>query len=328
MRTKAMTAVSMALLLPSAVFGQSDGAVCTALLEHGLSNVVTYTSEYDYLSVIKDNYCSESFSAQSKSRQDSFSLSIKKLPVEYRGGSTRASEQHEYFCREYGNFEARKGQSGYNANTLYDKAIDAWRDCATLAVGGTEIKPSVTPTFRTVDFTLSVSKGQALFTGVETTNMDCTMDGQSVGQSAAVELSSVARSLRCNRTAMPLEFNSSTVQFFPAANVKVKASTGDYRVDLYEMIDGPASDRIARLEAEIAALRAAATATAAELSAMGMSRDGETYPVTNPRMQNKMAACPPGTFVSSIVASKAVGGKYGWDGISELTVRCSPLTNK
>lgn len=312
-------------LNPVLASAEEPGQVCTALLEHGIKNVIDYSSEYDYLSVLKDDYCSSSFSSLSKSRQDGFELSIKKLPLKYSGGSSKASEQHAHFCREYGNLQSGSGQSRYSASTLYDKAIDAWRDCVNLAIGGTQIKPSVTPDLKIVDVNLSVTRGAATFTGVETTNMQCTMDGESVGPNVSIPLTSEARSLRCSRKSTPLQFNSDTVQFFPQANVKVKASTGDFRVDLYEMIDGPANDRISRLEAEIASLRSFATTTTTDLAALGGARDGQTFVVNNPRMGNKGAKCPAGTFISSVVATKGVGGKYGVDGISELTVRCSPL---
>lgn len=319
-----------AVLLPSIVCAQSESAVvCTALLEHGIANVISYSSEYDYLTVIKDNYCSSSFSSLSKSKQDSFELSIKKLPLKYSGGHTKTQEQHEYFCREYGNLQSGAGQSRYSAATLYDKAIDAWRDCVSLAIGGTAVKPSVTPDQKVVDFTLAVTRGQAEFTGVDTTNMACVLDGGAVGATASVSLSSVSKSLRCERQGFPLEFNSSTMQFFPSANVKVKTTTGDYRVDLYEMIDGPANDRIGRLEAEIAALRLATSAATNDLKQVGQSRDGADFNALAPRAGGgQPVACPPGTFVSMIQASESVHGNAAVDGIKRITFRCSPVIAK
>lgn len=314
------------LLISSPLFAQTDGAVCTALLEHGITNVISYSSEYDYVTVVKDNYCSYSFSSLSKTRQDAFESSIKKMPIKYSGGSSRAQEQHEYFCREFGSLDSGSGQSRYSASSLYDKALDAWRDCLNLAIGGTQIRPSITPDQRYVDFNVSVSRGQAIFTGVDTSNMACTMDGATVGDNVNIPLSSVAKSLRCARQGTPLEFNSSVVQYFPSANVKVKTSTGDYRVDLYEMIDGPAADRISRMEAEIAGLRAMLSVVNTDIQNLGKTQEGPEIEIVGPRMGGgQKRSCPPGTFVSMIQAPGSIGGRYGVDGISKIVFKCTPV---
>jgi hypothetical protein len=328
MKSSLVAAITL-ILLPSISSSQTDGSVCTALLEHGITNVINYSSEYDYVTVIKDNYCSSSFSSLTKTRQDAFESSIKKLPIKYRGGSTRTQEQHEHFCREYGKLGSGSGQSRYSASSLYDKAIDAWRDCVNLALGGTQIRPSITPDQKFVDFSVSVSRGQAVFTGVDTANMTCQMDGSAVGPSTSVQLSSVAKSLRCERSGTKLQFNSATVQFYPAANVKVKTSTGDYRVDLYEMIDGPAADRIARLEAEIAGLRFALNGVNTDIQKLGQSQDGTEFSAVGPGIGGGQPhTCPPGTFVSMIQASESVAGRYAVDGIKKITFKCTPVVAK
>ena len=322
MKLRRMLAV---LLLPSAAVAQ-QGAVCATLLDHGIANVVSYTSEYDFLAVIRDNYCSESWSSMSKSRQDVFESTIKKVPIKYSGSSSKANEQHSHFCREYGSVQAQQGSTRYSAANLYDKAIEAWRDCVTLALGGTEIKPSVTPDLKVVDFSISISRGAATFTGVDLMNMECRMDGRRIEDTASVPLSSVVKSLRCERSGRTLEFNSSTVQYFPAANVKVKTSTGDFRVDLYEMIDGPVQERFTRLEAQLASLYDIATNTATEVGQLGAERTGTPLRIVNQLMgDGKPHECPVGTFVSMVHASRGVGGKFGADGISEIKVTCSPV---
>lgn len=322
MRIRRILAIA---LLPSAALAQ-QGAVCASLLDHGIANVVSYTSEYDFLTVIKDNYCSESWSSMSKSRQDAFESTIKKVPVKYSGASSKASEQHSQFCREYGAVQSVEGKTRYSAASLYDKAIEAWRDCVALSLGGTEIKPSVTPDQKVVDFSLSISRGAATFTGVDATNMECRMDGRKIEDTASVPLLSLVKSLRCERSGRTLEFNSSAVQYFPAANVKVKTTTGDFRVDLYEMIDGPVQGRLALLEAQLASLYDVATKTATEVGQLGSDRTGTVLRIANPVMRDgKPHECPAGTFVSMVQASKGVGGKYAVDGISEIIVRCTPI---
>lgn len=60
-----------------------------------------------------------------------------------------------------------------------------------------------------------------------------------------------------------------------------------------------------------------------QVAVLGDSRGGHDFRVSNPVMGGQVAKCPPGTFVSSISAPKGVGGRYGVDGISELSVECS-----
>jgi hypothetical protein len=188
------------------------------------------------------------------------------------------------------------------------------------------IKPSITETKQEVDFTLSSTKGEARFTGVDTSNMECLLDGAKVGAKESVPLTSNAQSLRCNRSHEKLQFLGSTVEFFPAANIKVKTNTGDFRIDLLEMIDGPANDRLARLEAQIAVLQKELNSASSSIESMGQSRVGDRYSINNPKIGGPDAyECPPGTFVSMVHASGAVSGKYGTDGISQITFRCTPL---
>lgn len=54
--------------------------------------------------------------------------------------------------------------------------------------------------------------------------------------------------------------------------------------------------------------------------------DAVQISINNPLMSGaNQAVCPPGTAITSISATKGVGGKYASDGISEITVRCTPL---
>lgn len=59
--------------------------------------------------------------------------------------------------------------------------------------------------------------------------------------------------------------------------------------------------------------------------ALGKSREGTALDVTNPKMGSLKASCPPGTFVSAVSAPLGVGGGYGVDGISKITVVCSAI---
>jgi hypothetical protein len=62
------------------------------------------------------------------------------------------------------------------------------------------------------------------------------------------------------------------------------------------------------------------------VSALGTSRNGPSFSIDNPRMGGPDSAqCPPGTYVSTIQASGAVGGKYAIDGISQITFTCSSI---
>lgn len=133
--------------------------------------------------------------------------------------------------------------------------------------------------------------------------------------------------MRCERKAEKMSFNSSTVQFYPAANVKVKTTTGDYRVDLYEMIDGPVADRLQRIEATLAALQ---FDTATRFEQLGTLKEGTSLQVNSTRVggDGKVKACPPGHFVSAVVAPDGVGGKYAVDALKTLRFTCTPINGK
>ncbi len=61
------------------------------------------------------------------------------------------------------------------------------------------------------------------------------------------------------------------------------------------------------------------------IGSLAQQRGNTELPVTNPSRGGHVAACPAGTFVSRVRASKGVGGKYATDGISEIRVTCSPI---
>lgn len=305
-------------------FSQDEGAVCTALLEHGVSNVVSYTNDSDSIGVVVDNYCQETYSSLSKSKQQGFEATVKKLPVKLTNNRGSASETHALFCREYKNFTSSAVKTRYNAKDLYDKALDAWRNCVELALGGTRIKSTVSPEQRIVDFNLSTTRGQSTFTGVDTMNMTCQMDGNPVGATANVLLTANAKSMRCERTMVKAQLLSSVAEFYPPANVKVKTTTGDYRVDLYEMVDGPVAGRLQRIEASIADL-------AERIKSLGVDQTEAAALNVNSTYFTAAApkhSCPPGTFVSALQAPDRVGGRFAVDALKTLRFTCTAVSSK
>ncbi|WP_116365138.1 hypothetical protein [Parahaliea mediterranea] len=135
---------------------------------------------------------------------------------------------------------------------LYDKGLDAWRSCIDLLNKKTKITPTIDQSQRMVDIEISQTSGSALLTGVDTHNMQCKVDGKVLGESESIELSARSKSLRCTRSSKLTQFYEQRAEYFPPANVKVKTDTGDMRVEFQEMIDGPAKNRLERIEAQLA----------------------------------------------------------------------------
>ena len=181
----------------------------------------------------------------------------------------------------------------------------------------------------TVDFSMSQVKGESTFKGVDTHNMSCLMNDQPISGNENVLLNSNNQSIRCSRAHEKIVFNSSEVKYYPPANVKVKTSTGDYRIELFEAIGQPMNDRLARIEAMLASQQIATNNTNAVLATIGQSKMTKTYTINGPRIggPDKMT-CPQGWVATSIHASGSVGGRYAVDGISQIIVTCSPIFNK
>jgi hypothetical protein len=154
----------------------SGGDVCKALLDHGLSNVVTYGSEYEYLTTMRDDFCGSTYSSLSSSKQTRFESAIKKVPLSFTGGRSSTSEQHAQFCSSTQRLQSGSGTSSFASRQLYDRAIDAWSDCTRLALGGIQVRPRILEDQKVVDFALSVPSGQVVFKGVETQSMSCRLD--------------------------------------------------------------------------------------------------------------------------------------------------------
>jgi len=64
------------------------------------------------------------------------------------------------------------------------------------------------------------------------------------------------------------------------------------------------------------------------ISQLGADRSNVvSLKVNNPNISGPdRAVCPEGTFISAIRASRGVGGRYATDGISELTLECTPVS--
>ena len=63
-----------------------------------------------------------------------------------------------------------------------------------------------------------------------------------------------------------------------------------------------------------------------EIRAIGSATERVPFTINGPRIGGAdKQECPSGSFVSSIHASGSVGGKYGVDGISQITFSCTPL---
>jgi len=89
--------------------------------------------------------------------------------------------------------------------------------------------------------------------------------------------------------------------------------------DFRERVVQATSGRISKIESELKSVDA-------EVRGLGSDRSGKKLTVNNPSIGGAdSATCPKGTFVSAIHASKGVSGKYGVDGISEITFTCSPI---
>lgn len=318
------TIFAFSLLAYSATAMAQESKACNALLDHGIYNISTTTSASSAIRLVHDDYCRVSYDSMTSRKQAAFEVVIKKLPL---GGSVSADstkDSHQKFCRDYESFASDRTLDDARVLQIYDQALEAWRDCLQLALGGTVIRPSITPNQREIDFTLSVTSGEALFTGIDVTNMSCVMEGRELTADEQIPLTANAQSLRCTRTSKSMKLGNSLVDYFPDANIKVKTNTGDYRVDLYEMLDGAARDRFERLEAEVLGLRSELEFA---ISSLGEPRGGQTYTINGPRIGGADShECPAGTFVSAIHASGSIGGRYGVDGISEITFTCSEIT--
>ena len=56
----------------------------------------------------------------------------------------------------------------------------------------------------------------------------------------------------------------------------------------------------------------------------GSAKELAGVAIDGPRMgKQDNYRCPKGSYVSSVQASKSIGGRYGVDGISELIIRCT-----
>lgn len=327
-RIRVLVLVVGSLIATQAVaMAEDDVDACSKLLDHGITNVTSYSSQYEYLAIARDKFCSSSWNSMSSSKQAEFNIVVKKIPLGFRGGSDKTSDQHSEFCKLSESLQAGAGRTTFDAAIIYEKAVDAWRGCLEILTGGTVVIPTIAAGEKIVDFTLGSTKGDGQFNGVDATNMTCVLDGKPVGAAETIPLTAARKSLRCTRSFEKIEFQGGKVNIYPAADVKVKTSVGDYRVDLYEMVDEPAKTRLARLEAQVATLQALTTELKATVDTLGQAHNEDSPEKISGSSKSKML-CEPGSFVSGIGGAGMSGGKYASTSITKLSVFCSPLTQK
>lgn len=320
----ALTAISTA--------ANANNNVCDSLLQHGITNTIVKTTNYAYLSTVNDNYCQSDYSSLTSSKQDQFGIAVKNIPVEFKGNSNKASEQHSTFCSHYETFNTIDLNTRMNVNKIYGKAVDAWSNCVALSATGTQIEGSVSETQKSVFFDIYQTAGSAIFKGVDTTSMKCKLNDKPVSGNEKIEITSEVITLKCDRDSREIRFNDSTVEYYPAAIVNVKTNAKSYRVELIETINEPMGDRLSRIESSIAGLMVKTDDQASKYDLIGKGEKTHQQKINNPAMKNHPAFknpntynCPKGHYVSGIEATRGVGGKYATDGISELLVRCTPL---
>lgn len=318
----ASTLLQLPLMLAatSATANDPTNSVCNALLSNGISNTTTYTSEQKYLSVISDQYCGSQYDSLTTSKKSSFGIVVYSIPINLSGSSGKISERHTTFCRNYNGYVDNINGYKYDAKSLYDKAIDAWNDCLKLEIGGTSVKPTISNEKDIVDFELSSTLGSSVFTGVDTTNMTCRIDGKSVTEKESMILNSDKKSMRCSRSSKEISFNGSNVEYYPPADVKVKTNVGDYRIELYEKFSGAGADRLSRIEAQIASLNQSlqSLATGDVTSRIKLNSTGE-------QKLPKRGACPPGSVMTAFELTDITRAKYSSNSVKTITFDCTTL---
>ncbi|HEX8535153.1 MAG TPA: hypothetical protein VF662_13395, partial [Allosphingosinicella sp.] len=304
---------------------------CNALLEHGISNLRTQTSENTYLSVIKDHYCSTSYDSMSNDKKLSFSAVVKSIPVGLSGSSSSARDKHQQFCRDFQTTVSTSSQEYLNTVQIQGRALDAWNRCQQLASRNLEVTMTPLANNSEVDFQLLWrGTGTSRLRGVDTTNMSCMMDGGRLGGNENITLSGQsARSVRCTRRSEQIPMNGVNAKYYPDANVKLKTQEGDYLMEFADMVNGPADTRFKQLEAEIArahlemaAYRAVLqNATGAPVSRFEGRRDfaygGSHY--------GSETSCATGSYVTGFAIQDADTGSKCQPCISNILVTCSRL---
>lgn len=299
---------------------------CNALLDHGIQNTQTASAEYDYLAALSDEYCQSDYSAMNATKSASFSAAVKTVPVSLTGAATDTKTKHSNFCRDFKSLAVNKSSQFSKTTNIFQGALDAWNRCQLLASKTLIIQPSFTADRKSVSFAMSTpSSANYVFTGVDTTNMKCSIRGKNVGPSEKRQLTSTATVMNCLREGSRMKLHNQEVEYFPSGNVNLKTGEGNTLVEFGEMIDFAGRDKFAQIDAELAATKHSLEAFIASFSSLkGSAQDSSvSSPDNSPGDWTAFATCPAGTYVSGVSTFDRDTGSKCMPCISHVRVTCT-----
>lgn len=316
-----------AMSLGAASQAAAQASQCTALLEHGISNVRTQTNDETYLSVVKDHYCNSSYDSLSSTKQGSFNAVLKTIPIGLTGNATSSRDKHSQFCKNFQSALSTTSNSYLNVVSIHDRALQAWTDCLQLASRYLEVQMTPFANNKGVDFNLLWrSTGTSKILGVDTFKMDCTLAGNKLKPSENITISpESARSIRCERNSQNVVLSGYTAEYFPDANVKIKTQEGDYRMEFADMLSGPAQTRFEKLETDVAAARAELRTYQRVLREQTGETKGAVAGEFRHGKWGPWQVCPSGSYVSAVQIYDQDTGSKCPPCIANVNLRCSGL---
>jgi hypothetical protein len=296
-------------------------AACMQFAEHGLRNITVSVSSRALLNRVHDKFCNEEYDALSIDTQAEFGMVVEMIPFDFSGGAGGSKEKHVQFCRDYKQLTVETEDDLQITNLLYARAIDAWSHCIELARKDVFLSASIPESGRFVDVTMKYTgpAGSVAFNGVETSEMNCTMNGVSVGAATSGEITSEESQLRCERSFNEQDVGGIKAAYFPPAAVTVKTAAGILPVEFAEMVDAPAKKLLDAIKADIAGLDTALVRIRNAMNAWGEEQstdilyDQVAFPLGKIHLDVMRDVgpvyCPAGSYVAGVSLQTTTHGE-------------------
>lgn len=300
---------------------------CNALLDHGISNIRTQTSEYNFYSAIKSEYCQTNYESMSNEKKGSFSAVVKSIPISLGGNANSDQQKHQNFCQKFNGEQNIANTEFVNTVTIQNRALDAWNQCQRLLAKGLTVTPIINDAKTTADFTLLFTggAGSVALSGADTINMSCKVGDNTLGSSSNLRVNQTATSIRCVRKSNNMVLNNSNVIYYPDANVKIKTGEGDYFIEFADQVNFPARDQFEALRTDIANLRNSLNESQQMLRASGPVVGTAAQVATNPGGWSEVVSCPAGSYATGIAVQDRDTGTKCMPCISGVRLTCSAI---
>lgn len=137
-----LSVIVFASFLNQSSFAQSaeEIAFCQVIISDASHDIRTNRGARSFLKSVFDNYCEEKGSVKNSSGSVGAAFPIAEIPIDFKIGTSNASQIHEKFCKQFSESVTQTAQTDEYVSSVVDSSIRSAIECLDIAKGGSRIR--------------------------------------------------------------------------------------------------------------------------------------------------------------------------------------------